>query len=32
VIDTRDIMYFLLLIGGCLVLTVRRLDNFRLQH
>jgi ABC-2 type transport system permease protein len=32
VIDTRDVMYFLLLIGGCLVLTVRRLDNFRLQH
>lgn len=31
-VDTRDVMYFLLLIAGCLILTIRRLDNFRLQH
>lgn len=32
VFNSSDIIYFLLLIGGCLVLTIRRLDNFRLQH
>jgi ABC-2 type transport system permease protein len=31
-VDSRDVMYFLLLIAGCLILTIRRLDNFRLQH
>lgn len=30
--NSSDVIYFLLLIGGCLILTIRRLDNFRLQH
>lgn len=32
VFNSSDVVYFLLLISGCLVLTIRRLDNFRLQH
>jgi ABC-2 type transport system permease protein len=32
IFSSTDVAYYLLLIAGCLVLSVRRLDADRLQH